>query len=173
MIKKLGELTQIDFSKEDGDFATMMQGMRSRQQSGDPSLMMGNEEWKSYSDTDSKFLFWTNETKRKKIKAVDMKLEQFHAAQDNSGRISVLEGSLSDEEISKNLADLDMEEPTKKPKHRTIFERAGLIQLCDLYLLKEDGSSRRDMVAKLRSDSVRELDRLKTASVQPDSRSRN
>jgi hypothetical protein len=173
MIKKLGELTQIDFSKEDGDFATMMQGMRSRQQSGDPSLMMGNEEWKSYSDTDSKFLFWTNETKRKKIKAVDMKLEQFHAAQDNSGRIAVLEGSLSDEEISKNLADLDMEEPTKKPKHRTIFERAGLIQLCDLYLLKEDGSSRRDMVAKLRSDSVRELDRLKTASVQPDSRSRN
>jgi hypothetical protein len=83
----------------------------------------------------------------------------------------VLEGTLTDAEISDNLADIDLENPTKKPKHRAIFERAGLVQICDLFMLKNSGSSRRDMVAKLRSDAATELRRLK--ALPPEDRRRN
>jgi hypothetical protein len=171
MAKQLKSMTKIDFSKEEGDFATMMSEMRGRQASGDPSNMMTRKEWESYSDTDSGFWIFKHESARKKIKAVDMKLAEYHAAADVPSKMRVLEGTLTDAEIAENLPDIDLENPTKKPKHRAIFERAGLVQMCDLFLLKNSDSSRRDMVAKLRSDAATELRRLKT--LPPDDRRRN
>lgn len=170
MVKQLKSMTKMDFSKEEGDFGTMMSEMRNRQASGDPSNMMTSKEWESYSDTDSGFWIFKHESTRKKVKAVDMKLAEYHAAADVPSKIRVLEGTLTDAEIADSLPSIDLENPTKKPKHRTIFERAGLIQVCDIYLLKNSEGSRRDMVAKLRSGAANELRRLKALPPSEDRR---
>ena len=91
---------------------------------------------------------------------MDMKLAEYNKATTNSDKIRILKGSLSDDEIAKKLPKIDLEEPTDSDKDRAIFERAGLIQICDTFILKESGSSRVDMVAKLRSDAARELEKL-------------
>jgi hypothetical protein len=160
MVAQLKNLTEIDFSKETDDFGDMMSEMRNRTQGPDPSGMMTSKEWEAYSTTDSRFLFWKNETKRKAVKAVDMKLEEYHKARTPQDKVRVLKGELSDEEVAKKLPKLDLEDPMDSEKYRGVFQRAGLIQICDTFILKENGSSRVDMVAKLRSDAARELEKL-------------
>jgi hypothetical protein len=161
MVQQLKNLTEIDFSKESGDLGTMMSEMRGRTGGqDDPSGLMTNKEWEAYSTTESTFLFWTNKTKRKTVTAVDMKLAEYNKATTATDKIRVLKGSLSDEEIAKKLPKIDLEDPTDSDKLRPVFERAGLVQICDTFILKESGSSRVEMVAKLRSDAARELEKL-------------
>lgn len=161
MVQQLKNLTEIDFSKESGDLGTMMSEMRGRTGGqDDPSGLMTNKEWEAYSTTESTFLFWTNKTKRKSVTAVDMKLAEYNKATTAAEKIRVLKGSLSDEEIAKKLPKIDLDDPTDSDKLRPIFERAGLVQICDTFILKESGSSRVEMVAKLRSDAARELEKL-------------
>jgi hypothetical protein len=159
MVATLKSLTKIDFSKQEGDFGDMMSGMRERTQGQDPSGIMGDKEWEAYSSTESTFLFWTSKTKRKAVKAVDIKLAEYNKAKTNADKIKVLQGTLSKDDITKKLPKIDLDDPTDG-KYAPIFQAAGLIQVCDTFILKESGSSRVEMVGKLRNDAARELQKL-------------
>lgn len=162
MVAQLRTLTKIDFNKGGGDLGTMMSEMQNRTQGDDPSLLMTSKEWEAYSDTDSGFWIFKHESTRKHIKAVDLKLADYHKATDPTTKKNLLRGTLSDDEIARDLVNINLKDPLKKSKDRDIFNRAGLIQICDTYIIERRGSDRIDMVAKLRSDAVAELERLES-----------
>ncbi len=161
MVQQLKTLTKIDFGKQEGDLGTMMSEMRGRTEGqADPSSLMTNKEWEAYSTTDTGFWIFKHQSTRKAVKAVDMKLAAYNLAKTKEEKIQILKGSLTDDEIGKKLPKLDLEDPLDNKKLASVFERAGLIQICDTFMLKESGSSRVDMVAKLRNDAARELEKL-------------
>ena len=154
-LKARPDARDVNFNvNAEGALKDGMDGLQSRPGKG----MMTGSEWVAYSTTDA--LIGIKD--RKTIKGVDAKLSAYHSAADNPARIKALSGTLTDAEVEVELAKVNLENPASKTqKLKDVFDRAGLIQVCDVYLMRNGMKNRAEMVAKLRMDAVAELERLK------------
>jgi hypothetical protein len=155
-LKRRTDLHGADFNAAaTGTLKASMDGLAARPNAG----MMADGEWVAYSTTKG----LVTKKDRKSVKGVDAKLAAYNAATTNPARIEALTGTLSDEEVNAQLATVNLEKGTadEDPKKAAIFRKAGLIQICDLYLIRNGNKNRAEMVAKLRMDAVAELERLK------------
>ena len=174
LLQKLRAKTKSSISFNPGssdEFDTMTEGLAERLSHSDPSLMMGSKEWQAYSTTS-----WGDRSlikDRKSVKAVDLKVTAFGAASGKEAKIAVLKGSLTNKEVATELPKVDLENPTRGDA-APIYAKAGLIDVCDLYLIKKKGKGGRvASVAKLRADAESELARLlRPEPPREDSRSR-
>lgn len=127
--------------------------------------MMANGEWEAYSTTKGTV---SGIKDRKTIKGVDAKLAVYNGKRTDPDRIQALRGTLTDAEVHEKLAGINLEDAVEASYARShadladVYSRAGLIQICDVYLLRNGKKNRAEMVAKLRMDATRELDRLLT-----------
>lgn len=148
----------------DPDSVQMLEEMERRTDKSSPaySLLMTLPEWEAYSSTKkSRLLREDTITERRTVKAIDEKLKVYHSASGTDGKLAVLEGTIGDSDWAAAAKKIKMDDPMAT-ESRPFWEKAGLIQLCELYLgQKRVGHSRHDAVAKLQNDALAEVDRLR------------